>query len=521
MPESPSLLLKLSAVMKKLGLDSRPGVHVEDDQIYPQGRGVIFITLKMVIEITRFCRYDVLEITASGTRAVMVKPAVKREVVVTAKGIHLNTKNAVVLDYLGKFGEVSTNKVVYGVYTAGPLKGFKNGDRSYQIEIKPGTNLGSYHFIDSQKVSIRYPGQQQTCARCHQTPRCCRGKGMARKCEAEGGEKVEFTDHILDLWKRIGYSPDKVELGEIENLDSESSIPQQTGGSFTPKKGPEEVAEKFTGVSINRFPRSADHGEIMEFLVKCGLPESKKDNVNINFGKVIIKDLENGECMTLIEVIQGKRHFDQKMFCNGFIPLTPEKAAEPESDISSANESVKPLPPQIPDVEQPVKQSDKQLVKPLPQVEITRENASSQPVTVKEKLDFSPSFTEFDSFPSDREVIRRHSLSLVDRTPPDNSLAAYILGKSHGFASARSLLSQIADIQESLSDFNSCTEFSADSACSSDENDDILNLKENGGINFNSMNEKKREKKRKRKLLQTPTKDQFLIKKANTKPSPQ
>ena len=159
--------IECAHMMKKLSLDPRPGVHVEEVQICPQGRGVIFITLKKDIEITRFCRYDVIEITASGTRAVMVKPAVKREVVVTAKGIHPNRKNAVVLDYLGKFGEVSTNKVVYGVYTAGPLKGFKNGDRSYQIEIKPGTNLGSYHFIDSQKVSIRYPGQQQTCARCH------------------------------------------------------------------------------------------------------------------------------------------------------------------------------------------------------------------------------------------------------------------------------------------------------------------------------------------------------------------
>ena len=47
----------------------------------------------------------------------------------------------------------------------GPLKGFRNGDRMYKMEIKRNTNLGTYHVIDGQRVTARYPGQQQTCAR--------------------------------------------------------------------------------------------------------------------------------------------------------------------------------------------------------------------------------------------------------------------------------------------------------------------------------------------------------------------
>ena len=78
-------------------------------------------------------------------------------------------------------------------------KGIRKGDRSFKMEVKPGVNMGSYHAIDGQKVTLRYPGQQQTCARCHQTSQHCRGRGMARKCEAEGGKKVEFIDYILDL----------------------------------------------------------------------------------------------------------------------------------------------------------------------------------------------------------------------------------------------------------------------------------------------------------------------------------
>ena len=153
-------------MMRRLGLDQRPRIHVEEVQICPQGRGVIYITLKKEVDITRFCRYDVFDVTKSGTRSVLVKPAVKKEVVVTAKGIHPNTKEGVVIDYLEKFGIVCADKVVYWIHGEGPLQGLRNGDRIYKIEIKPGFNLGSYHVIDAQKVTIRYTGQLQTCARC-------------------------------------------------------------------------------------------------------------------------------------------------------------------------------------------------------------------------------------------------------------------------------------------------------------------------------------------------------------------
>jgi len=80
-----------------------------------------------------------------------------------------------------------------------PLKGMKNGDRSYKVEIKPSTSLGSYHVIDGQKVTIKFPGQQQTCARCLKTLQTCKGRGIAKKCEIVGGQKADFVEYILDL----------------------------------------------------------------------------------------------------------------------------------------------------------------------------------------------------------------------------------------------------------------------------------------------------------------------------------
>ena len=87
-------------LMGKLGIDPKPGVHAEGVQICPQGRGVIFITVRKEINLAQFCRHDVIEATASGIRAVLVKPAGQREVVVTVRGLHPNTRDSVVLDYL-------------------------------------------------------------------------------------------------------------------------------------------------------------------------------------------------------------------------------------------------------------------------------------------------------------------------------------------------------------------------------------------------------------------------------------
>ena len=128
------------------------------------------------------------------------------------------------------------------------------------MEVKPGENIGSFHVIEGQRVSIRYQGQQQTCGRCHQTPKNCVGKGIARRCQAEGGVKVEFTDYILDLWKKIGYSPQNLEnaTGDVEDLEEEIQ------DAFTPAKLP--AKHVFGGITIKQIPKETDPGEVIEFL---------------------------------------------------------------------------------------------------------------------------------------------------------------------------------------------------------------------------------------------------------------
>ena len=216
-------------LIRRLGLDPVPGTQVTGVQICPNGRGSIYITLRKEVDISKYFRYDVFQVTNSGTRAVLVKPVGKRDIVVTIKGIHPSTKDDTVIDYLRKFGHVTTTKVIYGLYLDGPLKGLRNGDRCYKMEVKSNDVLGSYHVLDGHKVYVRFPGMVQTCARCLQSAHLCKGNGMAKKCEAEGGLKANFPEYILKLWEKVSYSPPS-NTSDEEYQEYEEEISAQDGG---------------------------------------------------------------------------------------------------------------------------------------------------------------------------------------------------------------------------------------------------------------------------------------------------
>ena len=69
-------------LLTKIGLNIAG--QMEAVQICPNGRGVIFATLKNGVSVDRFINYDVIEVNRTGVRAIHVKPAGKREVVITS-----------------------------------------------------------------------------------------------------------------------------------------------------------------------------------------------------------------------------------------------------------------------------------------------------------------------------------------------------------------------------------------------------------------------------------------------------
>ena len=243
--------------------------------------------------------------------------------------------------------------------------------------------------------------------RCFQVPRHFKGKGLAHRCEAEGGLKVDYSIYIASLWEDIGYVPPRTDATfDLE----EDELNQQVGGGFTPFKTVSSPS-KFSGVSIKKFPDNIDHGDIIELLTGLGLPEENKDNVQVNSnGVVIIRELDNTACLNLIKNIQGKIHYSRKMYCNGIVALTPLKTnimdVSSESKLQAESSTV---------VSKEIDFSE--------DVHAATEEFHQRPIPKTLSPLKSPTWPSCNV----RDLARRHSLSLLDGTPPSNSLAEELL----------------------------------------------------------------------------------------------
>ena len=464
-------------LMEKIGLTSVPKEQIETVQICPNGKGVIYITLKDGIQLDRFCKQDVFTVTQSGIRSTFIKPASKKEVIVTIRGIHPNTRDSVVIDYLAKFGTILTTKVMYGSFLSGPLEGLKNGNRSYKLQLKPGMNIGSYHYLDGQKVTLRYAGQKQTCGRCHEDSPNCPGRGVARECEQKGGSKVAFSQYVIDLWNKIGYSP-PVDTSDIDSAD------EQIVEEFTPVKVLPTDDSIYAGISIRKFSKDIDHGEIMDLLIANGLPENNKDDIHFkDNGVVSIFNLENATCKGLKNALNIIIFSGRRLTCNGIVPMSPAKVVQPEVSLNVETSNTQDL------------SIDK------PQLSQSKTFESSSFVSAREV--FESSYKDYLTAQDPGTLARRHSISLINRTPPKHSLAAELLDSPSARPSlqkTKSVINELKDLTDRLSEFGSCIS-SPDTSVSD-------NADEENDSHIKSKNQKK--KKRKHKV--TPYKDSFLKK---------
>ena len=218
-------------VLQKLGVDVSS--HVEMVQICPLGKNVIQVTLKDDISVDRFANKEAFEIKA-GVRVSHVKAAGQREVTLLVKGLHPQTPDSRVFEYLKCMGKIQKTKVILDTYQEGPLKGVQNGDRRYFVEFFPNIPIGALHVVDGQKVTFSYPGQKRSCFRCLNVAHDCPGNGIAKACEAAGGSKKLLSVHMKEFWCKIKYSPELLPSSE-QVPDDIDDIQLQIGGSFTPK----------------------------------------------------------------------------------------------------------------------------------------------------------------------------------------------------------------------------------------------------------------------------------------------
>ena len=160
------------------------------------------------MDLDRFCKDEIFEVS-EGIKTSFIRPAGRKDVTVSIKGIKFNTPDGLIIEYLNKHGEVVSNEVIYEKFKDGPFKGKMNGIRKYQVDFSKGNrlNLVSFHLINRAKVSIRYPGQKRTCGRCHKTSQFCEGNGVAQTCEENRGERVSLVDEMKKHWDNINFQP--------------------------------------------------------------------------------------------------------------------------------------------------------------------------------------------------------------------------------------------------------------------------------------------------------------------------
>ena len=81
-----------------------------------------------------------------GIRTTTIRPVGNRDIAVSVFGLHPDTRDEAVVQYLSAHGEVNKkDPVIYGVFPGAPgstlLSGKRNGNRTYMMEVKK--NMGN------------------------------------------------------------------------------------------------------------------------------------------------------------------------------------------------------------------------------------------------------------------------------------------------------------------------------------------------------------------------------------------
>ena len=138
------------------------GIDIGRDTVgyQAQYRGKVItlaVWMKEAVSLERFVQEGEREFN-SDLVITQVRPATRREVTVLVTGLHFNTPDTQVVDYITQFGgKVTSTEAAYGVFRDGPSKGKHNGERIYKAEFTNQiTPMGTYHLLGGAKIRVIY-----------------------------------------------------------------------------------------------------------------------------------------------------------------------------------------------------------------------------------------------------------------------------------------------------------------------------------------------------------------------------
>ena len=329
---------EIESLLKRLSIDSS---QLEGVSACPEGKPVVFITLHPSVDITKFLYRNESYMVKEGVRTTTIRPEGRKEKVIKITGLHPNTKDQAVVNYLAAHGKVSsTEKVIHHVFPgeAGSslLAGKLNGNRSYVVELT--IPMASYHIIDGEKVSVRYSGQEWTCAKCHQLKSVCPGAAVARNCTAE---RVLLSTYMEEHWNKIGYKPDTANMNEVDNMELEVQVGGNSKNQITiPESG---LTSKYTSVIIKGFKPDTPLEGISQVLNQEGfLTDLRTENIlrNDKSGNLTIVQLKPEECLMLMDKLNRKTFLGRQLYVTSVVAESPNKAAPAVSVTSTPSATI-------------------------------------------------------------------------------------------------------------------------------------------------------------------------------------
>ena len=353
----------IAKLLHTIGMDIN--TQVEGYQVNYGGKtGKIAVLCKTGVDLDRFCRQESFQV-CKGIVTKNIRPAGRKDTTVTVSGLDFNTPDTLVQEYITKFGGVLVSQnVIYGRHGEGPFKGKVNGDRKYQVDFSAATTtMGSYHFLDGERVRVYYRSNTKTCGRCHQGGSQCPGGGIARECQNMGGQRKDLIEHMKELWHQIGFSPTSFKIPERESDDNDvvddlhnlggdqkilelANFPRQSACPIlsTPEK------EKFSKIRITNFPLEITVNDALEFM-------KQKVDKSIDIEDIeIVKDHRSSQIILgpgpdksrlfkaqeLLDFTKTQKYVypDRRLYVRLHRPLTPEKPTQLQPNHIQAQDSV-------------------------------------------------------------------------------------------------------------------------------------------------------------------------------------
>lgn len=210
-------------------------------------------------------------------------------------------------------------------------------------------------------------------------------------------------------------------------------------------------------------------------MISKGLTEEKSDSVVVKAnGSVLIKDLSDDICKTIIEALHNKFYLGRKIFCNGIIALTPVKEV-----ITNQSDKVTLT------IHNPKSDEVATSASPILSKTVSQDTESNSHGNFPDILVTETSLTalgdangDIEKFVKDNEqslnddLVRRHSLSL--RTPTRNIIANDILQVPNGSSlnKASNLLNEVRNLASRLSEYETSDYSDAEGDIAQDTRDD-------------------------------------------------